>query len=142
MVSRGARIHDVSHAAATRVRELCQMVLIAKDQTTLPILQNSSIEKDMRQIISTIRSRNSEAIIVFTGAGSMGTIKRFIQPTKWLLGLQSQRVNNLMESVSREEGVVFAHIARETGRQFAENPTLFAEDNYHPSDTDMKFGQR
>lgn len=131
----GARISDVATSqmqeSSTIIPDVVLVAVGANDVTHFTSLQ--SVESSMIQIIKELKSRNKDVKIIFTGAASMGDVKRFIQPSKWFLGKRTNDVNNIMEKVSLEYDVTFAYIARETGQQFADNPQYFAEDNFHPN---------
>lgn len=131
----GARIKDVATNQIEDSKDFVPDVVLvavgANDVTHLTSI--SSIKLDMISIINTLRDRNKNVIIVFTGAASMGDVKRFIQPFKWFMGSQTKDVNKAFENIAKDNDVTFAYIARETGEEFANNPKLFAQDNFHPN---------
>jgi len=131
----GARTNDVLQDQLTRSKDFSpDIVLIAigaNDVTHLTPLK--SIEDDMNQIITELKKRNPDVKIVFTGSAAMGEVTRFPQPARYIAGLQTNRVNKVIERVAQENQVTFAYIARETGPIFRENPQFFAEDNFHPN---------
>jgi lysophospholipase L1-like esterase len=131
----GARIHDVVTDQLERSKDFVpDIVLIAvgaNDVTHLTSL--GSIKTDVKQIISTLRERNSNVKIIFTGSASMGDVLRFAQPFKWFMGYRTSQVNAVFEKITTEESVTFAYIARETGKSFADNPQYFAQDKFHPN---------
>lgn len=131
----GARVNDVATSQLDESKEFTPDVVLvavgANDVTHLTSL--GSIKTDMQQIINKLRERNKDVKIIFTGAASMGDVNRFIQPFRWFLSQQTDDVNALFEQATRENGVTFAYIARETGEEFANNPKLFAQDNFHPN---------
>ncbi len=131
----GARIKDVATDQIERSKDFTpDIVLIAVGANDVTHLTGiSSIKTDMQVIISKLKKRNNKVKIVFTGAASMGDVVRFIQPFKWYMGQQTKKVNTAFEQIAKENGVSFAYIARETGEEFANNPKLFAQDNFHPS---------
>jgi lysophospholipase L1-like esterase len=131
----GARINDVATDQLERSKDFMPDIVLvavgANDVTHLTSL--GSIEKDMKYIVNTLRERNKNVKIVFTGSASMGDVLRFAQPFKWYMGYRTKNVNIVFEKVALEENVIFAYIARDTGKQFAENPEYFALDKFHPN---------
>jgi lysophospholipase L1-like esterase len=133
----GARISDVANSQIPQSSDfkadLALIAVGANDVTHLTSLKR--IESDMNQIIDELQAQNPNMTIIFTGSASMGTVKRFPQPTRFLAGLQTNRVNQLMENIAQQRQVVFAHIARDTEEAFRNNPQHFSQDNFHPSDS-------
>lgn len=131
----GARISDVAIDQLERSKSFKpDIVLIAvgaNDVTHLTSLEN--IKNDMKIIINTLRERNKNVKIVFTGAASMGDVIRFVQPFKWFMGYRTNNVNMVFEEIATEENVTFAYVARDTGKQFAKHPEYFAQDKFHPN---------
>ena len=131
----GARIADVANDQLQRSNDFKpDIVLIAVGANDVTHLSNiGNMKTEMLHIINTLRERNNNVKIVFTGAASMGDVKRFIQPFKWFLGQQTKNVNAAFEQIAKENNASFAYIARETGEEFASNPKLFAQDKFHPN---------
>ena len=131
----GARINDVANDQLERSKkfkpDLVLVAVGANDVTHLTSLDN--IKTDIKQIISTLRERNSNVKIVFTGSASMGDVFRFAQPFKWFMGTRTDAVNTVFEKLVVENNVIFAYVARDTGKQFAEHPEYFASDKFHPN---------
>jgi lysophospholipase L1-like esterase len=131
----GARINDVATTQLDYSKEFIPDIVLvavgANDVTHLTSLE--SIESDLKQIINKLRERNNNVEIVFTGSASMGDVKRFIQPLRWFMGKQTERINSAFEQLVEEDNVKLAYIARETSEEFANNPKLFAQDNFHPN---------
>ncbi len=133
----GAVVSDILNDQIPKVGDFNpDLVLIAagaNDVTHLTSL--SDIKSDMQKVIDTLRNKNPEVKIVFTGAADMGTVIRFTWPLKQLAGLQTKRVNKVMEEVAISNNVDFAYIARETGEIFNNHPEYFAQDNFHPNNS-------
>jgi acyl-CoA thioesterase I len=131
----GAVINDVLTDQLTRSRDFIPDLVViaagANDVTHLTSLKK--IERDTVAIIDSLRSKNPNVKIIFTGSAAMGSVKRFLQPVRWIAGLRTNRINTVMERVAINN-VAFAYIARETKEKFADNPQYFAEDNFHPND--------
>jgi lysophospholipase L1-like esterase len=131
----GARISDVATDQLERSKNFNpDVVLIAAGANDVTHLTSpESIKTDLETIISTLRERNSDAKLIFTGAASMGDVQRFVQPFKWFMGARTDSVNKVFEELAMREKVSFAYIARYTGKQFAEHPEYFAQDKFHPN---------
>jgi lysophospholipase L1-like esterase len=131
----GARINDVATDQLERSKNFMPDVVLvavgANDVTHITSL--GSIKTDIKTIINTLRERNSDVKLVFTGAASMGDVQRFVQPFKWFMGVRTDSVNKVFEEVAMKENVSFAYVARDTGKQFAEHPGYFAQDKFHPN---------
>jgi lysophospholipase L1-like esterase len=132
----GAILNDVLDDQLPRsegfVPDITLVAVAANDVTHLT--QLSSIENDTKQIIDTLRSRNPDMKIVLTGSASMGDVKRLGYPLRWIAGLRTRQINEVMLNVANEKQVTFAYVARETGPQFRDNQdTYFAADNFHPN---------
>lgn len=133
----GATINDVLRLQLPEVSKMFEPTLVvigvgANDVTHFTSLR--SIRKDLNEIIDTIRVMNPEAKIVLSGAASMGDVKRFPQPTKWLAGVRTKQINNVFLEVVAEKNATFAYVAEKTGKNFSNNPHYFAADNFHPND--------
>ena len=133
----GAIVKDVLVDQLPRSNEFIPDVALvavgANDVTHLTSL--ASIENDTNQIIDTLRSGNPDMKIVLTGSASMGDVKRLGYPLRWIAGLRTRQINEVMLNIANEKQVTFAYVARETGPQFRDNQdTYFAADNFHPND--------
>ncbi len=63
----------------------------------------------------------------------MGSIPRFAQPLRRLAGTQTARVNAALAPVIVARHLTWARIADRTGPVFANDPTLFSADKFHPN---------
>jgi lysophospholipase L1-like esterase len=114
--------------------DIALVAIGANDVTHLTTL--SSIENDMRQIVSSLKERNPDMKIVLTGSASMGDVKRLGYPVRWAAGFRTRQINKVILSIAEEQNVTFAYVARETGPHFRDNQdTFFAADNFHPNAT-------
>ena len=132
----GAKLNDVLDDQLPRsegfVPDITLVAVAANNVTHLT--QLSSIENDTNQIIDTLLSRNPSMKIILTGSASMGDVKRLGYPLRWVAGLRTRQINEVMLNVANEKQVTFAYVARETGPQFRDNQdTYFAADNFHPN---------
>ena len=71
--------------------------------------------------------------VIVSGAGDLGACPRFAQPLRWIVGLQTVKVNKLMRGVTLQHGAAWADIAAKTGPSFRSDPTLFYVDGFHPN---------
>lgn len=104
----------------------------ANDVTHLTNLD--TLEKNLSIIIKNLIKNNCDVKIVLTGAPEMGSVPRFMQPLRYIAGMQTKRVNRVFETVIVKYNLTFAPIAAETGKEFKKDETLFSEDKYHPND--------
>jgi acyl-CoA thioesterase-1 len=131
----GARVNDVLQKQLPQTTELKpDIVLIsvgANDVTHLTKL--STVRSDTVKIVEELKSKNPAVKIILTGSPQMGSVLRFPQPTKYLAKLRTEKINNVFEDIVREKELIFAPVAKETGAAFAQNPSLFAADKFHPN---------
>jgi lysophospholipase L1-like esterase len=131
----GARFGDVRReqltAAAYRAPDVVLIAAGANDVTGLTRL--GSIRKDLRAIADRLRAARCDVAIVVTGSGDVGSAPRLAQPLRTVAGWRTKQVNGAIEAVAREQGLVYAPLAKRTGRRFRADRSLFAADGFHPS---------
>lgn len=132
----GSRVADVLHKQATPAADIRPDVVLlavgANDVTHLSRL--SDVRRDMLQIIHKLQAANPTVKIIMTGSPEMGSVPRFVQPTKWLAKVRTKSINNVFDQIAREKGALRAPIAETTGPIFMKHPELFASDKFHPLD--------
>lgn len=94
----------------------------------------SSVDKDFREIVKRLKTNNPDMSIITTGTPAMGSIPRFPWPTSYVLGARASAMNRRFDKIVEEYGLYFARVAERTGKQFAADDSLSAEDKFHPSD--------
>lgn len=131
----GARVNDALQKQLPQTAGLKpDIVLIsvgANDVTHMTSLK--AVKSDTIKIIDQLRKQNADVKIILTGSPQMGSVLRFPQPSKLLARLQTDRINTVFETIVKEKELIFAPIAQETGPIFLRDPSLFAEDKFHPN---------
>ncbi|MDB5181869.1 MAG: lysophospholipase L1-like esterase [Candidatus Saccharibacteria bacterium] len=131
----GARAKDVAdkqtpQAAAVRP----DVVLIAVGANDVTHLTNpSDVRTSLSKSIDALRTANKDVKIILTGSPDMGTVPRFPQPTRFLMGQRTRQINAMVVDLAKEKNVIFAPIAEKTGPIFAAHHELYAQDNFHPN---------
>ena len=133
----GAQVTDVLHEQLPRIGGffIPDVVLLdvgANDVTHLT--GAGSLEDDLRAILQSLIAMNCNVKIVLTGAADMTTPPRIPWVLRGLAGWRTRTLNEVFEREAERFELTFAPIARETGPLFAEDPTLFSEDEFHPND--------
>lgn len=103
----------------------------ANDVTHLTSL--GSVQRDIEQTVTALRTANPRARVVLTGAPDMGAVPRFLPPLRWVATWRTQRLNAAIEETATELAVTVAPIAQRTGALFRANRGLFAADDFHPN---------
>lgn len=94
---------------------------------------SARIRASLVKIIAVIRTKNPRAQIVVTGSPDMGSIPRFPVPLRWIAGMETGRVNRVFARLVADDNLIWAPIARDTGKIFAQHRNYFAADNFHPN---------
>jgi lysophospholipase L1-like esterase len=132
----GAQLRDVRRQQLAAAEALGPDVVLlsagANDVTHLTPI--GSMRRDLRKIVQRLKAVNPDVRIVITGSPDMGAPPRI----PWLLrGLATHRTklaNRMFEREAAELHLTFAPIARTTGPLFRADPSLFADDRFHPND--------
>ena len=131
----GARFDDVRRdqlPAAARLRpELVLVAAGANDVTALTRL--GAVRDDVRAIADRLRTARCDVAIVLTASPDVGSAPRLAQPLRTVAGWRTRQLNDAVEDVARDRGLVVAAIAERTGRRFRADRSLFAADGFHPS---------
>lgn len=104
----------------------------ANDVTHLTSINN--LQKVLNTVLDSLIKDNCNVKIILTASPDMGTILRFSQPLRFLVGLQTKRVNKIFYSQIIKHNLTLAPIAKETSEIFKKNHSFFAEDKFHPND--------
>ena len=129
----GARVADVlSDQVAIAIDAEPDLVFVgigANDVTHLTPL--GDVERDMRALLETLKSRTSAAIVV-AGAPDMRAAA-FLEPLRSLVGWRGRQVTSVIEEVGRDEGVGVVPLAKRTAKFFVDDPeSHYSADDFHP----------
>ena len=131
----GARMSDVTRdqlAAAQRAKpDVVLLAAGANDVTHLTPIR--SIERNLRAIVSGLRTANPNVTIIVTGSPDMSTPPRVPRLLRGIASWRTRKVNAMVRRVAIESNLTFAPIADETGPLFARDRTLFDVDRFHPN---------
>ncbi len=97
------------------------------------LTSSSSLESSIKTAVSRLVAANCDVKIIMTGVPQMGSVSRFPQPLRVLAGLRTTQLNRVFDGLASSQNVTFARIAEQTGQQFKEDPSLFAQDKFHPN---------
>jgi lysophospholipase L1-like esterase len=87
-----------------------------------------------RSIVRSIRSSLRDATVVLVGIPDIGTAPRLAVPLRQIAGWRGARLDDEIETIARERGLLHVDLAERTGPTFAADPDRwFAGDDYHPS---------
>ena len=130
----GARAKDVTGSQLAKAKSLQpDLVLLsvgANDATHFT--SSRTVRASLQKTIDGLRQASPDVKIVVTGSPQMGSVPRFPWPARQLAGLRTKQINNVYASLIAQNNLYFAPIAAETGQAFAADPTLFAQDKFHP----------
>ena len=130
----GARWADVRReqlGRAARFRPDIALVAAGANDVT-HLTSTDAITRDLEATVERLRAARPEVVVVLTGSPGMGAIPRFAQPLRWIAGRRTRQVNAAIERAAARLGVTVAPIAERTSERFAEDPSLFAADRFHP----------
>jgi lysophospholipase L1-like esterase len=132
----GARMGDVRRLQLGKAEQLhADVVLLsagANDVTHLTCVR--SMRNDLRTIVQRLTAANPNVKIVITGSPDMGAPPRIPRLLRGIASLRTKQVNRMFVAEAARLGLIFAPIAAVTGPQFRRDPSLFAEDRFHPND--------
>lgn len=131
----GARVHDVLTQQLPQAVEYTPgIVLIAVGANDVTHLTSSSSARSaMRSVVAQLRAANPAVKIVLTGAPAMDTVTRFPWAVQQVALQRVRSLNAAFMQVAKQEHLIFAPIADQTRAAFRDNPSLFAQDNFHPT---------
>jgi lysophospholipase L1-like esterase len=92
-----------------------------------------SVNTSVRATIDGLRKANCDVKIVVTGSPAMGAVSRFPFGARQLAGYRTKQLNKVFAKIVTDKQVTMAPVAVRTGPIFASDPTLFAQDNFHPN---------
>lgn len=131
----GARAKDMLGDQLTKAQaQKPDVVLIAVGANDVThVTSSKSVEDSIKTTVNKLVQTNCNVKIVVTGAAQMGSVPRFPQPLRAAAGLRTTQLNKVFDQIVSAQGLTFARIAEQTGKQFAEDPSLFAPDKFHPN---------
>ena len=92
-----------------------------------------SIQTSMQKIIDGLKAANTDVKIVVTRSPALDSVPRFPWPSKQLMGLRTHQVNKAFQSIIEKNSLTLAPIAEKTRDAFLADPTLLAQDKFHPN---------
>lgn len=130
----GSTMADVlAEQSAEAARAKPDVVLIAAGANDVTHLTRvGAVTRDLERIVGRLRTSSPGVRIVITAAPDMGTVRRLAQPLRWVAGQRGRQLNRSIAGVTKSEGLTLAAIAERTGPKFADDPSLFAADRFHP----------
>jgi lysophospholipase L1-like esterase len=130
----GARAADAVdgqlEAAAHSRPDIAVVAVGANDVTHFTSVH--SYKNSLQTIISKLQTANPSIKIIVTGSPDMGSSARFPWPLKQLAGIRTRQLNAVVPTVVGNN-VIWAKIAKDTGGAFRKDPSLFAQDKFHPN---------
>lgn len=79
------------------------------------------------------RLRAEGVEVVVATAPDLGAVMRLGRPLRWVAGLASRRTWNAQERAATTAGALVVPVGKLIGPLFAQDPSLFSADGFHPS---------
>jgi lysophospholipase L1-like esterase len=92
-----------------------------------------TIRDSVSKIVTGLRQANCDVRIVVTRSPAMDSVGRFPIGAKQIMGLRTKQVNDAFAPLIKDLDLTHAPIAEETRAAFLADPTLTAEDKFHPN---------
>jgi len=130
----GSTMSDVlAEQSAQAARARPDVVLVAAGANDVTHLTRiGAVTRDLERIAARLRAASPGVQIVLTASPDVGAARRLAQPLRWVAGLRTKQLNRAIAEVAESQELTLAPIAARTGPLFAEDPTLFASDRFHP----------
>lgn len=93
-----------------------------------------NIQRDIQAIVDGLKSANPKVKIVVTRSPAVDAVTRFPIGAKQLIKLRVNQVNHAFEPLVAKNNLTVAPVAEETRQAFLDDPSLLAQDNFHPND--------
>ncbi len=132
----GARVDDVAGDQLDRLARLD----VEPDVVVVSVGSNDVIHltgrDDFRSHYRAVLDRlPSGSDVVMLGIPDLGSLPRFAQPLRAIVGLRGRMLDEDIANLARDAGASYVDIEEETGPAFRDDPDrYFAADDYHPSD--------
>ena len=91
------------------------------------------IRISLQAIIDGLRQSNPDVRIVVTRSPALDSVSRFPVGAKQIMYWRTKQVNSAFAPIIKNNNLTLAPIAEETRDAFLADPTLTAEDNFHPN---------
>lgn len=91
------------------------------------------INESIQKTVNSLKESNSQVKIILTGSAAMDTVDRFTWPAKQLALLRVKLINKTFVELVERNSLISAPIADKTRTAFKDDPTLFAQDKFHPN---------
>lgn len=134
----------ISGATARSVidEQLEQAVALKPDLVLLGVGANdvthftklSDVTESFQKIVNKLRAANSEVKIVVTRSPAVDSVSRFPIGARQLIKLRVNQLNSALQPLIDSNNLTIAPIAEETRQAFLDDPSLLAEDKFHPND--------
>lgn len=95
--------------------------------------RSAAMRADSQAIIEGLKNANPAVRIVVTGSPAMDAVDRFPAMSKLLMRLRTNQVNAVFTQLIAQNQLVLAPVAEGTRQAFLADPTLTADDNFHPN---------
>lgn len=92
-----------------------------------------TIQKSIQSIVDGLKASNPDVKIVVTRSPALDSVSRFPFGAKQLMQLRTKQVNKAFEPLIAKNNLILAPIAEQTRDAFLADPTLTAEDKFHPN---------
>lgn len=110
------------------------IVLIAVGANDVTHFTNQqAIDTSIQKAVGSLKRANSGVSIILTGSAAMDSVDRFTWPAKQLAFLRVKLINKTFDKIIERNNLTLAPIADKTRAAFKADPTLFAEDKFHPN---------
>jgi acyl-CoA thioesterase I len=132
----GATIQDAVEEQLPALTELDPDVVfigIGNNDVT-HLSSKDTVRRGMREILDQVSAVEPREIVVL-GIAEFGGTPLLAQPLRWLAGVRTHQLDEVVRSVAAEYGATYVPIADLTAEGFAADPEgTHAEDRFHPSD--------
>lgn len=131
----GAKIKDVLDD------QLGQVITLKPDVVLLAVGANDTthftglkqIQQSLQEIVTSLKQANPDIRIVATRSPALDSVSRFPLVAKYILRMRTERVNEVFDNIIKKSHLTPALIAEKTRAAFLADPTLTADDNFHPN---------
>lgn len=132
----GAQIKDLLKDQIPVVKEYKpDLLLIAVGANDVIRLANPwKVKRELDLMINQLLNIHLDMKIVLTASPDMGSVPRFPQPLREIMGRSTFVINKAFYSVIKKYNLTLAPIAEKTGPLFKKDPSLFAFDRFHPNE--------